>query len=54
MVEDIVPFIKTSVPPPLRYPLADRAFGFIKGLMFFFYGYSLSSKVMTDCALMKS
>ena len=43
VVEDGLPFVRTVVPPPLRYPLPDNAFPFIRGLIAFFYGHSLQA-----------
>ena len=45
VVEDIVPFVRTQLPPPLRYPLSKVALPFVTGLMHFFYGHSLLSKL---------
>ena len=45
VVEDRFPWIRTDLPPPLRYPLDDVAFPFVVGLMHFFYGHSLGSKL---------
>ena len=53
VVEDIVPFIRTDLPPPLRYPLANAAFPFVRGLMHFFYGHSLASKLGGVAALIR-
>jgi acyl-CoA reductase-like NAD-dependent aldehyde dehydrogenase len=53
VVEDIVPFIRTELPPPLRYPLSGAAFPFVRGLMHFFYGHSLSSKLSGVLALIQ-
>lgn len=36
--EDALPFLKTEIPPPLRYPVADFAFDFVKALVQMFYG----------------
>ena len=44
VVEDIVPFVRTQLPPPLRYPLAAVSLPFTKALMNFFYGPTLASK----------
>ena len=41
VVTDIVPFMRTQLPPPLKYPLADVAFPFVRGLMQMFYGHSI-------------
>ena len=49
-----VPFIRTSLPPPLRYPLADVALPFVCGLMHFFYGHSLASKLSGVLTLIKT
>jgi len=46
VVEDGLPFVRTVVPPPLRYPLPDNAFPFIRGLITFFYGHSLQAKAL--------
>ena len=51
VVEDIVPFVRTTLPPPLRYPLSNAALPFVMGLMRFFYGHSLLSKVTGVLAL---
>jgi len=58
-VEDIVPFMRTQLPPPLRYPLSHVAFPFTRGLMQFFYGHSLLTKLggalaLARCALFPS
>lgn len=59
VVEDLVPFVRTQLPPPLRYPLSPVAFAFTRALMQFFYGHSLASKVsgimnLAKCSLMPS
>ena len=36
-----------------RYPLADVAFPFVRGLMQFFYGHSLGTKVTGVLALIR-
>ena len=59
VVEDIVPLVRTQLPPPLRYPLANAALPFVRGLMHFFYGHSLASKLsgvvgLISCALAPS
>ena len=59
VVEDIVPFVRTQLPPPLRYPLSHVAFPFVRGLMQFFYGHSLATKLagvvaLARCALLPS
>jgi acyl-CoA reductase-like NAD-dependent aldehyde dehydrogenase len=53
VVEDILPFVRTQLPPPVRYPLADVALPFLKGLMKFFYGHSLRSKLEGVVALIR-
>jgi len=45
IVEDRFSWMRTTLPPPLKYPLADVAYPFVRGLMHFFYGHSLASKV---------
>ena len=45
-------FIRTSVPPPLCYPLSDVAFPFLSGLVSFFYGHSLAAKLKGVCTLL--
>ena len=45
VVEDIVPCVRTELPPPMRYPLSKVSFPFTCGLMNFFYGPTLSSKL---------
>ena len=45
VVEDIVPFIRTQLPPPLTFPLSPVAFPFTQGLLHFFFGHSLASKL---------
>jgi len=45
VVEDRLSLLRTVVPAPLRYPLSDNAFPFIRGLMGFFYGHSLAAKI---------
>jgi len=59
VVEDIAPFMRTQLPPPLRYPLSHVAFPFTRGLMQFFYGHSLLTKLggalaLARCALFPS
>jgi len=44
VVEDRFSFMRTQLPPPLRYPLADVAYPFVSGLMNLFYGTSLRAK----------
>ena len=53
VVEDRFPFIRTDLPPPLRYPLDDVAFPFVVGLMHFFYGHSLRSKLLGVITLIR-
>ena len=53
VVTDMIPFVKTNLPPPLRYPLDKVAFPFVCGLMHFFYGHSLMSKLSGVLALIK-
>ena len=43
--------MRTTLPPPLRYPLSNAALPFVMGLMRFFYGHSLLSKVTGVLAL---
>ncbi|KAL1530728.1 hypothetical protein AB1Y20_001627 [Prymnesium parvum] len=45
VVEDRFSFMRTQLPPPLKYPLSDVAYPFVEGLMNFFYGASLRAKV---------
>jgi len=54
VVEDIVPFVRTQLPPPLRYPLSRAALPFVCGLMKFFYGPSLGSKLSGIVTLIKA
>lgn len=44
VVEDALPFIKTEIPPPLRYPVQAIAFDFIRGIIGMFYGMSLAER----------
>jgi len=59
VVEDMSSFMRTQLPPPLRYPLSHVAFPFTRGLMQFFYGHSLLTKfggavALARCALFPS
>ena len=59
VVEDRVFFMRTQLPPPLRYPLSHVALPFTRALMQFFYGHSLLTKVtgvlsLARCALFPS
>jgi acyl-CoA reductase-like NAD-dependent aldehyde dehydrogenase len=54
VVEDALPFVRTQLPPPLRYPLSRSALPFVLGLMRFFYGYSLANKLSGLAALIKA
>ena len=36
--------MRTDIPPILRYPVGDRAFGFVVGLVAMFYGTSLGAR----------
>ena len=45
VVEDRFWFMRTQLPPPLRYPLSHVAFPFTRGLMQLFYGHSLLTKL---------
>uniref|UniRef100_A0A7S2IDS3 Aldehyde dehydrogenase domain-containing protein n=1 Tax=Haptolina brevifila TaxID=156173 RepID=A0A7S2IDS3_9EUKA len=59
VVEDMASFMRTQLPPPLRYPLSHVAFPFTRGLMQFFYGHSLLTKLggalaLARCALFPS
>ena len=53
VVQDALPFVRTQLPPPLRFPLADVAFPFVRGLMHFFYGHSLTDKLRGVALLIK-
>ena len=52
--EDRVPFIKTEVPPPLRYPTADIAYPFFKGIAWMFFSHSLVGKLSGIGLILKS
>jgi len=39
--EDKYPLMKTTIPPPLRYPVADNAFHFVEALVRMFYGLNM-------------
>ena len=59
VVEDLVPFMRTQLPPPLRYPLSHVALPFTRALMQFFYGHSLRTKLagvlrLIQCAVAPS
>ena len=45
VVTDLTSLIRTSIPPPLCFPLKPSAFGFTDGLIRTVYGHSLSVKV---------
>lgn len=36
--------MRTDIPPILRYPVGDGAFGFVAGLVAMFYGTSLRAR----------
>ena len=38
-------FVRTTIPPPVCYPLADAAFTFIRGMLRLFYGFSWADKI---------
>lgn len=44
-VEDGLPFARTDIPPPLRYPLKPHAFDFIEGLISLIYGVRPREKI---------
>mmetsp|Transcript_5098 Transcript_5098/g.15551 ORF Transcript_5098/g.15551 Transcript_5098/m.15551 type:complete len:491 (+) Transcript_5098:3-1475(+) len=37
-------FIRTSIPPPICYPLSDSAFSFVRGTLRLFHGYSWADR----------
>ncbi len=39
--EDLVPFIRNSIPPPMHYPATGNGHLFAQGLIFMFYSTSL-------------
>ena len=45
VVVDGVPFIRTDIPPPLRYPVKPNAFAFCKSLCHMFFGLGLGEKI---------
>lgn len=45
VVKDIVPFIRTTIPGPLQYPVSGSGFQFLMGLVSMIYDSSLSNKV---------
>ena len=49
-----MPFIKTEVPPPLRYPTADIAYPFFKGIAWMFFSHSLVGKLSGIGLILKS
>ncbi|KAL3696761.1 hypothetical protein R1sor_010837 [Riccia sorocarpa] len=52
--EDRIPFVKTSVPKPLQYPVADNAFQFQESLIRMLYGLSWTAKLNGLVDLVKS
>eukprot|EP00899_Mesostigma_viride_P010789 jgi/Mesvir1/19711/Mv09971-RA.1 len=53
VVEDRLPFIKTTIPPPLQYPVKESAFAFVSSLIRMFYGVGLGAKAHGLAALLK-
>ena len=44
--EDVVPWLmKTTIPPPLQYPVAPHAFGFVEALVRMFYGVTIAQRI---------
>ena len=54
VVVDGVPFIRTDIPPPLRYPVKPNAFAFCKSLCHVFFGLGLGEKIAGLGALAKA
>ena len=46
--------MRTTIPPPLQYPVQDNAFDFVQGIIKMFYGYSLSVRLSGIIALAKA
>ncbi|KAL2643603.1 hypothetical protein R1flu_011190 [Riccia fluitans] len=52
--EDRIPFVKTNIPKPLQYPVADNAFQFQESLIRMLYGLSWTAKLTGLLDLIKS
>ena len=46
IAEDVIPWLmRTDIPPPLKYPVAEIAFPFVEAIIRLFYGAGLPAKV---------
>lgn len=43
--EDMIPFIRNSIPPPMHYPSSGVGHNFAQGLIWMFYGNSIVDKL---------
>ena len=46
--------MRTDIPPILRYPVGDGAFGFVAGLVTMFYGTSLGTRARGLAAVLRA
>ena len=46
--------MRTDIPPLLRYPVGDSAFGFVAGLVAMFYGTSLGARARGVAAVLRA
>ena len=55
MFEDRLPFLKTTLPPALRYPLPERAFDFAEAMIGLVYGdHSLTARIVALTGLIRA
>ena len=52
--EDRLPFLVTTVPPELQYPIKPHSFRMVCGIVHFFYGVGLYSNLCGLCRLLKA
>ena len=52
--EDRLPFLVTTVPPELQYPVKPHSFRMVCGIVHFFYGVGLYSNLCGLCRLLKA